>query len=136
MSSTWFWIVVVAVVVLVAVLVSGLLIARRRRISLDKAREVAAKPKRGSYTASSGITLAPGGEAEADEHPVGDRPEVDGQPAVGDDAAVPRDSDQRTVRDVKLPEPEETDEADTADTVVAPAAEIEEIDPATGRLER
>ncbi|SEP51624.1 signal recognition particle-docking protein FtsY [Amycolatopsis saalfeldensis] len=132
MSSTWFWIVVVAVVVLVAVLVSGLLIARRRRISLDKAREVEAKPKRGSYTASGGIALAPGGEAESVEdpvHPVEDRPEVDGQPAVGDDAAVPRDSGQRTVRDVKLPEPA----VDTVDTV---AEEIDEIDPATGRLER
>ncbi|HEY3708781.1 MAG TPA: signal recognition particle-docking protein FtsY [Amycolatopsis sp.] len=133
MSGTWFWIVVVAVVVLVAVLVSGLLIARRRRISLDKAREVEAKPKRGSYTASGGIALAPGGEAEAESdgppaHPVEDRPEVDGQPAVGDDAAVPRDSGQRTVRDVKLPEPEVAEEE--------PAEEIEEIDPATGRLER
>jgi fused signal recognition particle receptor len=138
-SSTWFWIVVVAVVVLVAVLVSGLLIARRRRISLDKAREVEAKPKRGSYTASGGIALAPGGEAEAEpaEHPVDDRPEVDGQPAVGDDAAVPRDSAQRTVRDVKLPEPDVSD-TDEADAVPAaePAVEIDEIDPATGRLER
>ncbi|HET6709683.1 signal recognition particle-docking protein FtsY, partial [Amycolatopsis sp.] len=56
-------------------------------------------------------------------------PEVDGQPAVGDDAAVPRDSAQRTVRDVKLPEaPEEPTPAEPA-----PA---EEIEPATGRMER
>ncbi|OXM59213.1 signal recognition particle-docking protein FtsY [Amycolatopsis vastitatis] len=128
MSSTWFLFVVVAVVVLVALLVTGLLIARRRRISLDAQREVEEKkPKGGSYAASGGIALAPGGtaEAEAPEHPVEDRPEVDGQPAVGDDAAVPRDSAQRTLRDVKLPEaPEE------------PAPATEEIDPATGRLER
>jgi fused signal recognition particle receptor len=129
-SSTWFLFVVVAVVVLVALLVTGLLVARRRRISLDAQREVEEKkPKGGSYAASGGIALAPGGtveaEAEAPEHPVEDRPEVDGQPAVGDDAAVPRDSAQRTLRDVKLPEaPEE------------PTPATEEIDPATGRLER
>ncbi|ADJ43716.1 cell division protein FtsY [Amycolatopsis mediterranei S699] len=128
MSSTWFLFVVVAVVVLVALLVTGLLIARRRRISLDAQREVEAKPKGGSYAASGGIALAPGGTAEAPEaeHPVEDRPEVDGQPAVGDDAAVPRDSAQRTVRDVKLPEAE----------VVEPAPVAEAIEPAAGRMER
>ncbi|MFE0026493.1 signal recognition particle-docking protein FtsY [Amycolatopsis sp. NPDC059021] len=141
MDTPWFWIVVVAVVVLVAILVTGLLIARKRRISLDAARdaELERKPRGGGYTASGGIALAPGGTAEAEEkaepaeepveHPVEDRPEVDGQPAVGDDAAVPRDSDQRTMRDVKLPEPE---------TAEPEAAEVprEEIAPASGRLER
>ena len=124
MSSTWFLFVVLAVVVLVAVLVTGLLVARKRRISLDAQREVEEKPKGGSYAASGGIALAPGGTASEVEHPVEERPETDGQPAVGDDAAVPRDSAQRTVRDVKLPEEPE----------VAPVTE--EIDPATGRLER
>ncbi|MGW5716880.1 signal recognition particle-docking protein FtsY [Amycolatopsis sp. NPDC003865] len=128
MSSTWFLFVVIAVVVLVAILVTGLLVARKRRISLDAKREVEEKPKGGSYAASGGIALAPGGEAP--EHPVEDRPEVDGQPAVGDDAAVPRDSAQRTVRDVKLPEaPPEAPAAPAA-------APVEEIEPATGRMER
>jgi fused signal recognition particle receptor len=123
-SSTWFLFVVLAVVVLVALLVTGLLVARRRRITLDAQREVEEKPKGGSYAASGGIALAPGGTAPEVEHPVEDRPETEGQPAVGDDAAVPRDSAQRTVRDVKLPE----------EPVTAPV--VEEIDPATGRLER
>ncbi|QRP44384.1 signal recognition particle-docking protein FtsY [Amycolatopsis sp. FDAARGOS 1241] len=154
MSSTWFWIVVVAVVVLVAVLVSGLLIARRRRISLQETRKVEEKPKGGGYTAAGGITFAPGGSAEAApeeapavgevvEHPVEDRPEVDGQPAVGDDAAVPRDSDQRTMRDVKLPEPEVVESegpaaAPVEGTVepIEPVVPVEEIEPASGRLER
>nr|WP_239071554.1 signal recognition particle-docking protein FtsY [Amycolatopsis sp. SID8362] len=118
--------VVLAVVVLVALLVTGLLVARKRRISLDAKREVEEKPKGGSYAASGGIALAPGGEAPAVEHPVEDRPETDGQPAVGDDAAVPRDSAQRTVRDVKLPEAPEAE----------PAPVVEEIEPATGRMER
>ena len=136
-STPWFWIVVVAVVVLVAVLVAGLLIARRRRISLDESKAAEAveraKPKGGGYTATGGIALAPGGEkteeTEEPEHPVEDRPEVDGQPAVGDDAAVPRDSAQRTVRDIELPEPAEVAE----EAAPAPA---EEIEPAAGRLER
>ncbi|MGW7537412.1 signal recognition particle-docking protein FtsY [Amycolatopsis sp. NPDC054798] len=142
MSSTWFWIVVVAVVVLVAVLVSGLLIARKRRISIAEQRKVEEKPKGGGYAASGGISLAPGGTAAEPapapdpvvEHPVEDRPETDGQPAVGDDAAVPRDSDQRTVRDVKLPEPveEEAPEAVVPGTVEP----IEEIESPSGRLER
>ncbi len=133
MSNTpWFWIAVVAVVVLVAVLVAGLFIARRRRISLDESKAAEAvergKPKGGGYSATGGIALAPGGEeTEEAEHPVEDRPETDGQPAVGDDAAVPRDSAQRTVRDVELPEP----------AVVAEEPEpAEEIAPAAGRLER
>ncbi|WP_370971853.1 signal recognition particle-docking protein FtsY [Amycolatopsis sp. cg9] len=124
MSSTWFLFVVLAVVVLVALLVTGLLVARKRRISLDAKREVEEKPKGGSYAASGGIALAPGGEAPEVDHPVEDRPETDGQPAVGDDAAVPRDSAQRTVRDVKLPEEP------------AEAPVVEEIEPATGRMER
>ncbi|WP_328443279.1 signal recognition particle-docking protein FtsY [Amycolatopsis sp. NBC_00438] len=140
MSSSWFLFVVLAVVVLVALLVTGLLIARKRRISLDAQREVEAKPKGGSYAASGGIALAPGGEApevgEPAEHPVEDRPETDGQPAVGDDAAVPRDSAQRTVRDVTLPDVTLPDATLPDTEVVEPAAVTEEIDPAAGRLER
>ncbi len=37
-------------------------------------------------------------------HPVADRTETDGQPGVGDDAAVPRDSPASTVIDVELPD--------------------------------
>ncbi len=133
-NTPWFWIAVVAVVVLVAVLVAGLFIARRRRISLDESKAAEAveraKPKGGGYTATGGIALAPGGEkTEEAEHPVEDRPETDGQPAVGDDASVPRDSAQRTVRDVDLPEPEPVE-------AVEEPAPAEEIAPATGRLER
>jgi fused signal recognition particle receptor len=122
----WFWIVVVAVVVLVIAVAAGLVIARRRKISLDETArlERERKPQGGGYQAGGGIALAPGGEAVAEEeHPVADRTEVDGQPAVGDDAAVPRDAPKRPLVDIALP-PEPTP---------APADEIE---PATGRIER
>ncbi|MBB5955510.1 fused signal recognition particle receptor [Saccharothrix tamanrassetensis] len=55
------------------------------------------------------------------EHPVADRTEVDGQPGVGDDAAVPRDSVRRGFVEVPLPEE---------------SSEIDEIEPTAGRLER
>ncbi|TKV60520.1 signal recognition particle-docking protein FtsY [Nakamurella flava] len=52
-------------------------------------------------------------------HPVTDRPETDGQPGVGDDAAVPRDSDTRSIVDVALPD------APIAPPVSKPAPEVE-----------
>ncbi|GAA1976527.1 signal recognition particle-docking protein FtsY [Amycolatopsis minnesotensis] len=141
-SNLWFWIVLLAVVVLVIGLVTGLVIARKRKISLGESGQPEAeqKPKATGYTAGGGIALAPGGEKtapsgekpapeeeQAEPHPAGERTEVDGQPAVGDDASVPRDSPQRSVVDVGLP----------AETEAAPEpVPVEEIEPATGRLER
>jgi len=130
-NTPWFWIVVAVVVVLVLAFAAGLVIARRRKISLDETArlERERKPKPGSYQAGGGIALAPGGEKTAppaEEHPVEDRTEVDGQPGVGDDAAVPRDAPKRPLVDVALPEPEP-----------APApAPLDEIEPAAGRIER
>ena len=193
-SNSWFWIVVLIVVVLAIALVTGLVVARKRKISLreaesgTKAADEGGKPKGGGYQAAGGIALAPGGE-RADEqpgippHPAGERTEVDGQPGVGDDAAVPRDAPRRGIVDVDLPEgatavtgtatavPDtgataaDTATTDTAtdtdtdtdtvtapdtastDTATAPApdtattpaatvAPVEEIAPASGRIER
>ncbi|RZQ64768.1 signal recognition particle-docking protein FtsY [Amycolatopsis suaedae] len=123
-SNLWFWIALAVVVVLVVALVVGLVVARRRKISLTEPERVEeAKPKGGGYQAGGDIALAPGG---TEEHPAGERTEVDGQPGVGDDAAVPRDAPRRTIVDVGLP-----DEAEAA-----PAEEIDEIEPASGRMER
>ncbi|SER55132.1 signal recognition particle-docking protein FtsY [Lentzea xinjiangensis] len=119
-------------VVLTAALVTGVVLTRRRRISLTQKEE---RPRPSGYQASSGISLAPAapdataGEAvesaevtEAPvEHPVAERTEVDGQPGVGDDASVPRDSVKRGFVEVDLPER---------------ASEVEEIEPTEGRLER
>jgi fused signal recognition particle receptor len=132
-------IIVAVVVVLLAVLGAGLALRRSRRISLSE--RPSDQPRTG-YQAGTGISFAPGGTQTADkpeqseqseqsdqlaqpEHPVAERTEVEGQPGVGDDAAVPRDSPQRPMADVELPVPvdPETDE-------------IEGIEPVTGRLER
>ncbi|MFC5290881.1 signal recognition particle-docking protein FtsY [Actinokineospora guangxiensis] len=100
-------IIIVAAVVLVAAVVAGVVLARRRRIDLGKTTpQVTEKPK--GYQAGGGISLAPGG------HPAGERTEVDGQPGVGDDAAVPRDSVKRGFVDVELPDQGKAVEADPA----------------------
>ncbi|HVV19556.1 MAG TPA: signal recognition particle receptor subunit alpha, partial [Pseudonocardiaceae bacterium] len=144
MSTTTVIIIVVAVVVvLLAVLGTGLALRRSRRISLsEKGDDATGRP---GYQAGGGISLAPGGARP--EHPVADRPEVDGQPAVGDDASVPRDAPKRGIVDVGLPGPD----AVKADAVTEPVpvqtepatdpiavADVaaEEIAPVSGRLER
>ncbi|MQA09482.1 MAG: signal recognition particle-docking protein FtsY [Pseudonocardiaceae bacterium] len=112
--------IVVAVVVLLAIaLIVGLTLSRKRRISLAE-QDKTAEPKGGGYRAGGGITFASGGQATTEaptgvpEHPVADRPEVDGQPAVGDDASVPRDAERRGIVDVTLPDGADTAPPDTA----------------------
>jgi fused signal recognition particle receptor len=127
-SALWEWIVLVVLLVLAIALVSGVTVARRRRVTLPGTERPEVKPKGGGYTTDSGFALAPGGEktseTETPPHPAGERTEVDGQPGVGDDAAVPRDSARRTMVDVALPEAEET-------------PKLEEVtEPVSGRLER
>ncbi|MFI6096655.1 signal recognition particle-docking protein FtsY [Lentzea sp. NPDC051213] len=117
-TSSLVLILVVVAIVLIAALVTGVVLTRRRRISLTQKEEA---PKPGGYEATSGISLAPAKPVEAVEHPVAERTEVDGQPGVGDDAAVPRDSVKRGFVEVDLPEE---------------ASEVEEIEPTAGRLER
>lgn len=130
-TSSLVLILVVVAVVLIAALVTGVVLTRRRRISLTQKEET---PRPGGYQASSGISLTPAApdapvvEAVAVAevvpvvpHPVAERTEVDGQPGVGDDASVPRDSVKRGFVEVDLP---------------VEASEVEEIEPTAGRLER
>ncbi|MEZ0353572.1 signal recognition particle-docking protein FtsY [Mycobacterium sp. pR1184] len=144
---------VLAALVVIAALVLGLTRYRRRRISLNRP-EPSALDRSGGYVASSGITFSQGA------------PTVDttGLPAVGDDATVPRDAPRRTISDVQLPAPEAEPETVTPAPVPEPpapppappvpeapaapeappppepqapaTAEIEEIAPTEGRLER
>nr|WP_162253238.1 signal recognition particle-docking protein FtsY [Mycobacterium sp. Root135] len=156
----------IAVLILVA-LVVGLVRYRRRRISLSSTDTTALeKPvdKSGGYTASSTIsfTEAP---AKGTVAPPPTKPknllDVEGLPAVGDDATIPRDAPKRSISEVQLPEPPapeapaaeakapevETPEAEVeAPTVEAPPEapaepavvlpEIDPIAPTDGRLER
>jgi fused signal recognition particle receptor len=151
----WIAIAVVAALVIIAALVLGLVRYRRRRISLA-ARPDSPEPgvidRSGGYTASSGIIFsqtAPPVEV--------DRIDTSGLPAVGDDAAVPRDAPKRTISDVQLPELEpepetvtppvelqtpegfeilEVLDAPPIQETAPPVAPLEEIAPTEGRLER
>lgn len=147
-QGLWIAIAVVAALVVITALVLGLLRYRRRRISFSTRTEPGAIDRSGGYTASSGITFS--------QTTTADRLDTTGLPAVGDDAAIPRDAPRRTISEVELPEPAPeprppAPEATTppapappAATPPAPAPEvpapeaphIEEIAPTEGRLER
>ena len=149
-QGLWIAIAIVAALVVITALVLGLLRYRRRRISFSPRPEPGAIDRSGGYTASSGISFSQTATA--------DRLDTTGLPAVGDDAAIPRDAPRRTISEVELPEPEPEPEAPapppdlqaappeapaapaTLDTPAAPEApaapELEEIAPTEGRLER
>ncbi|PRX48354.1 fused signal recognition particle receptor [Prauserella shujinwangii] len=148
-SNVWFWVIVVAAIVLVVALVAGLTIARRRRIRLEPARRPEEEPKGGRYRTDGAITFAPGGTdtAAPPGHPVEERTETDGEPGVGDDAAVPRDAPRRSIIDVGLPEerkseippqprPEEPEPEPVPEPTLEPEAAEEVPPPAAGRIER
>ncbi|MEE3066298.1 MAG: signal recognition particle-docking protein FtsY [Actinomycetota bacterium] len=136
---------VLAALVVIAALVLGLTRYRRRRISLTRP-EPSALDRSGGYTAASGITFTQGATSTED------RIDTTGLPAVGDDATIPRDAPRRPISDVHLPapaaEPETVTPPPAPEPPVAPeappapeppapaAAEIEEIAPTEGRLER
>jgi fused signal recognition particle receptor len=147
-QGLWIAIAIVAALVVITALVLGLLRYRRRRISFSPRAEPGAIDRSGGYTASSGITFT--------QTTTADRLDTTGLPAVGDDAAIPRDAPRRTISEVELPELEPEPEAEapdlpaappeapaapaTLDTPAAPEApaapELEEIAPTEGRLER
>ena len=137
--------IVIAVVVILALIVAGLVLARRRRISLhdDEQTQVVdgSKPqvdRSGGYKASSGFSFSQGGAAsgtavaQPPEPTIAptERTEVDGQPGVGDDASVPRDSERRGITNVTLPDTADVETADTATTDAA-ATDTETTDTAT-----
>ncbi|GAB2708745.1 signal recognition particle-docking protein FtsY [Nocardia thraciensis] len=159
-AQAWILIAAIAAVLLVA-FVSGFVLYKRRRVTLTpSAPEKELTDKSGGYKAAGGFSFSQGGAgagvAETEEPaPVPlERTDDEGQPHIGDDAAIPRDSARRTITDVRLPEP--TAEAALEEEVVgeeiadgaagdpttdgvagdtaAPAPEIEEIEPTAGRL--
>ncbi|MER5387448.1 signal recognition particle-docking protein FtsY [Saccharopolyspora sp. NPDC002686] len=133
-TSTVILIIVAVVLVLAIAVIAGVVLNRRRRISLGE-REDSAGPteavKGGGYRADGGISLSSGGATTAapPEHPAGERTEVEGQPGVGDDAAVPRDTVRRDIVDVQLPDATDTAVTDTTVTE-EPSAPAEPETPA------
>ena len=152
-EGLWIAIAVAAALVIIAALVLGLVLYRRRQVSLSRPQPPTLD-RSGGYTASSGITFS---QSPPTVEPV-DRIDTSGLPAVGDDATVPRDAPKRTISDVLLPEPvaepepepevitppsaepvapEVAPPAEAPETPQAPeVAEVEAIAPPEGRLER
>ncbi|WP_225729785.1 MULTISPECIES: signal recognition particle-docking protein FtsY [unclassified Nocardia] len=124
-AEVWILIAAVAAVLLVA-LVAGFVRYRSRRVSLtpsDEKKELT--DKSGGYTASGGFTFSQGGTATKPEPAPIERTDTEGQPHVGDDAAIPRDAPRRGITNVQLPtEDVESSEAarESAASTVQPDA--------------
>ncbi|TQM31404.1 signal recognition particle-docking protein FtsY [Nocardia bhagyanarayanae] len=104
-SEAWILIAAVAALLLVA-FVAGFVLYKRRRVSI-----AAPKPDKeltdrsGGYTAAGGFTFSQGGAATATRpEPTLERTDTEGQPHVGDDAAIPRDAPRRGITNVPLPD--------------------------------
>ncbi|MBY6540874.1 signal recognition particle-docking protein FtsY [Rhodococcus sp. BP-349] len=163
--TTELWIVVAAVLaLLVVVLVVGLVLQRRRRISLarpDTTEQVREVDRSGGYTAGTGFDFSQGTAAppapaprKPIPEPTLERTDTDDQPRVGDDASVPRDAPKRGITDISLPDPvldepapaTEAPPVETPPVVVPPVEEeapaepvssapvLDEIEPTSGRL--
>ncbi|WP_280393163.1 signal recognition particle-docking protein FtsY [Nocardia wallacei] len=126
-AQAWILIAAIAAVLLVA-FVSGFVLYRRRRVRLTPAApERELTDRSGGYTASGGFNFSQGGAGTATParpEPVPlERTDDEGQPHIGDDAAIPRDSARRTITDVRLPEP---DTAATTEKTVGDDATAED----------
>ncbi|WP_327101140.1 signal recognition particle-docking protein FtsY [Nocardia vinacea] len=123
-SEAWILIAAVAALLVVA-FVAGFVLYKRRRVTLTPpAAEKELTDRSGGYAASGGFNFSQGGTATAtrpEPAPI-ERTDTEGQPHVGDDAAIPRDAPKRGITNVPLPEgdvdtaesaPVETDGAGT-----------------------
>lgn len=120
--TTGLWIVLAVVLVLVAALVVGLVLRRRRQVRLD-VPSTPAGPQ--GYQAGGGFSFTQGGTPT----PELERTETDGEPGVGDDAAIPRDAPKRGLVDVGLP-----DVDDEPPAPAPPAADVEPVTPPVTEL--
>ncbi|MEC3915024.1 signal recognition particle-docking protein FtsY [Nocardia sp. CDC160] len=113
-AEVWILIAAIAAVLLVA-LVAGYALNKRRRISLTPettdTKEIT--DRSGGYQASSGFSFSQG-TAEREKAPAAkpkpkplppERTDDEGQPHIGDDAAIPRDAAKRSITNVRLPDP-------------------------------
>ncbi|WP_405165956.1 signal recognition particle-docking protein FtsY [Nocardia sp. NBC_01499] len=117
-SEAWILIAVVAALLLV-VLVVGFVRYKRSRVSLTPPPvDKELTDKSGGYAASGGFSFSQGGTATKPAPQPVERTDTDGQPHVGDDAAIPRDAPKRGITNVSLPD---TDIVEAPET--EPAAE-------------
>lgn len=135
-AQAWILIAVIAAVLLVA-LVAGFVRYKRGRVSLaPPAGKEELADRSGGYQAAGGFSFSQGGQGAtatpARPSPT-ERTDTEGQPHIGDDAAVPRDAPRRGITNVTLPDtvdsgaataPAEPESGETAETT-APEAPVE-----------
>lgn len=129
-AEAWILIAVIAAIVLVA-LVAGFVLYKRRQVSLtapaEEQRELT--DRSGGYQAAGGFNFSRGGQGAtvAPPHPEPrERTDTEGQPHIGDDAAIPRDAPRRGITDVPLPEPPLIEGAAGGAATVEPEAPVDE----------
>ncbi|KAA8885185.1 signal recognition particle-docking protein FtsY [Nocardia colli] len=124
MSSAAWILIAVAAALLLVVLVVGFVRYKRSRVSLTPPpADKELTDKSGGYSASGGFSFSQGGTATKEPQPI-ERTDTDGQPHVGDDAAIPRDAPKRGITNVALPETDvvEPPEAESAADVATASA--------------
>lgn len=125
MSSEAWIIVAVAAALLLVVLAVGFVRYKRSRVSLTQPEDKQLTDRSGGYTASGGFSFSQGGTATVPEPQLVERTDTDGQPHVGDDAAIPRDAPKRGITNVQLPE------GDVAAADTAAASDVDTSAPET-----
>ncbi|WP_040797512.1 signal recognition particle-docking protein FtsY [Nocardia higoensis] len=106
------WIVIAAVAALLLVaFVAGFVLYKRRRVSItEPAPDKELTDRSGGYTAAGGFTFSQGSATATRPEPVQrgpkpvERTDTEGQPHIGDDAAIPRDAPKRGITNVALPD--------------------------------
>ncbi|WP_194834710.1 signal recognition particle-docking protein FtsY [Nocardia sp. XZ_19_369] len=139
MSAEAWILIAVAAALLLVVLVVGFVRYKRSRVSLTPpAADKELTDKSGGYAAPGGFSFSQGGTATKPEPLPVERTDTDGQPHIGDDAAIPRDAPKRGITNVPLPEadiveaPETESAADAAaDTETAPQGTAGSVDAGT-----
>lgn len=128
-AEAWILIAVIAAIVLVA-LVAGFVLYKRRRVSLtaptEEQRELT--DRSGGYQAAGGFSFSRSGQGATAAPPrpaPGERTDTEGQPHIGDDAAIPRDAPRRGITDVPLPEPPLIEGATGGAATVEPEVPVE-----------
>ncbi|WP_459547266.1 signal recognition particle-docking protein FtsY [Nocardia sp. X0981] len=138
-AQAWILIAAIAAVLLVA-LVAGFVRYKRGRVSLTPpAGKEELTDRSGGYQAAGGFSFSRGGQGVTAAPPgpsPTERTDTEGQPHIGDDAAVPRDAPRRGITDVPLPDtlaPEDAASTVEPETVVRPGDSTEVIpEAATG----
>ncbi|MEU7765160.1 signal recognition particle-docking protein FtsY [Nocardia sp. NPDC049190] len=131
------WILIAAVAaLLLVVLVAGFVRYKRGRVSLTPPpQDKEVTDRSGGYTASGGFNFSRGGTTTTAEPEPIERTDTEGQPHVGDDAAIPRDAPKRGITNVPLPEADVVDattgsESAPVDTTADTTGDVSSAGPA------